>query len=148
MRGLSGSGKSTVVQILKKNKESRQTFVCASADDFFIDKSTGEFKFDQEKIQLAHSSCKTTVISSLRSKIDIIVVDNTNSKHWEYREHYEAAQKSGYNILIIELQTSEKHIPDLIKRGKGVPLEIVQNMYQRWENTPTELKKIILDVQF
>ncbi len=55
MRGLPGSGKSTLVNILKR-LYSKSVVVC-SADNYFLD-SQGVYNFNRDKIGEAHRVCQ------------------------------------------------------------------------------------------
>jgi adenylate kinase family enzyme len=59
MRGLPGSGKSTVSKKIAQTYTSVENSVpvCAG-DDFFIQKDTGEYKFDANLLSEAHASAK------------------------------------------------------------------------------------------
>ncbi|CAF0742086.1 unnamed protein product [Didymodactylos carnosus] len=76
MRGLPGSGKSTLVDILKRIY-SHSCQVC-SADHFFMSEETGEYKFDRSKISDAHQTCQRNAEDACRAGINAIVIDNTN----------------------------------------------------------------------
>jgi uridine kinase len=59
MRGLPGSGKSTLSKKIADtfSNEYQQTPVCAG-DDFFIDKASGEYKFNADLLSEAHTSAQ------------------------------------------------------------------------------------------
>ena len=71
IRGLPGSGKSTKAKKLAPNEN------IFEADQFFIDKKTGEYKFKPEFIHLAHQQCQNKTIAAMEKEISPIVVSNT-----------------------------------------------------------------------
>ena len=56
LRGLPGSGKSTLCRKIVEtySKNSKIDVVVCAGDEFFTDPITGEYKFDPEKLELAH----------------------------------------------------------------------------------------------
>ena len=67
LRGLPGSGKSTLCKKIAKSfrTEERETVVC-SGDDFFTDPKTGKYKFDGSKLIEAHNSAKSKAIEACK----------------------------------------------------------------------------------
>jgi predicted kinase len=53
LRGLPGSGKSTLARSLTTNDA-----IHIEADMFFVDSSTGEYRFDATKLKDAHKWCR------------------------------------------------------------------------------------------
>jgi uridine kinase len=69
LRGLPGSGKSTLARkITEKYQESNEVAIC-SGDDYFTDKSTGQYNFDISKLKNAHEFARTKAEDSCRSYI-------------------------------------------------------------------------------
>ena len=86
LSGPSGCGKSTWAATNYPDAD-----VC-SADHHFIDRETGEYKFDPTKIAEAHAICFNTFIERLRHGKDRdVVVDNTNLEYWERRNYQDVA---------------------------------------------------------
>ena len=56
-RGLPGSGKSTLSKQIANVYGLDKTVICAG-DDFFIDKLTGEYVYDKNKLEDAHASAR------------------------------------------------------------------------------------------
>jgi predicted kinase len=129
VRGLPGSGKSTLANTLAQGQE----YLVCEADKYFIDKETGEYKFDVSKIKDAHESCRATVEmymhdSTINNQFyETIVVSNTFTQEWEMKAYYELAEKYGYRVtsIIVENRHDGKNI-------HGVPddkLEIMKNRF-------------------
>jgi predicted kinase len=83
LRGLPGSGKSTFA------KQIWNEYAICEADKYFVDKESGEYRFDASKLKEAHSWCKNEVeIRMIDNQINSqyyaeIVVSNTFTQEWE-----------------------------------------------------------------
>ena len=80
MRGLSGSGKSTVVrELVKTYGGTGNGVVVCSADDFFVDESSGNYYFNAELLKSAHSECQS---KAKNAESNVIIIDNTHVKRY------------------------------------------------------------------
>jgi predicted kinase len=92
-RGIPGSGKSTFAKTLGgKHYE---------ADMYFIDPTTGEYKFDGTKIKDAHTWCQSMVRGDMILEYPKIVVSNTFTQEWEIQPYLELAKEFGYVVFTI-----------------------------------------------
>jgi predicted kinase len=130
VRGLPGSGKSTLALILANG----DSFLVCEADKYFIDKKTGEYKFDVSKIKEAHESCRATVEmymhdSTMNNQFyNTIVVSNTFTQEWEMKAYYELAEKYGYRVFSIIVENRHGGVNE-----HGVPddkLEVMKNRFE------------------
>jgi predicted kinase len=102
IRGVSGSGKSTFAK-----KIVGHDFLVCEADKYFIDKETGEYKFDVSKIKDAHKFCQDTVETYMKDSLvndqfyREIAVANTFTQEWEFQPYIELAEKYGYKTFCI-----------------------------------------------
>lgn len=121
IRGVSGSGKSTIAELFVSKNE-----VC-SADDFFINEA-GEYKFDASKLKKAHEYCQTKCRLKMTSEKPIIVVANTFTREWEMEEYYNLAKEFKYRVhsIIVENRHDGKNI-------HGVPDEMIEAQKNRFE---------------
>lgn len=128
VRGLPGSGKSTFAHTI-----GNEYSVC-EADQYFVDKKTGEYKFNPDEIKIAHQWCKDEVETRMKDNqvnpqyYPEIVVSNTFTQEWEMESYYKLAEKYGYRVfsLIVENRHGGKNT-------HGVPddkLEIMRNRFQ------------------
>jgi predicted ABC-type ATPase len=122
VRGLAGSGKTTVANLLSAGL--RVSTITVSADDYFC--SGGEYKFDRTKLGEAHKSCQNQVASAMDCGKCNIIIHNTFSQRWEFEPYEELAKANGYNIFIIECQNDFGSEHD-------VPRETITRMSERWE---------------
>ena len=127
MRGLAGSGKSSIAKELGKGG------AIFSTDDFFI--INGKYQYDPSMIGYAHTWNQGRAKKAIREGITPIVIDNTNVAGWQAKPYVEEAIANGYTVQIIEPNTPWKfNAEELAKRNKhGVPLEVIQEMIKEWE---------------
>jgi predicted kinase len=133
MRGLPGSGKSTKVHSLTSVSES---FVVCSADDYFIDRETGEYNFNPAGLAAAHAACKADALSAMASGVELVVVDNTNIQHWEYEPYIEFAKTYNYTVQIIVVggRSESDRAIYAARNTHGVPESSIRRMAERWED--------------
>jgi predicted kinase len=129
VRGIPGSGKSTLAKKLVEHD-----FLVCEADKYFVDKETGEYKFDFTKIKEAHKFCQDLVETYMKDSLvndqfyREIAVSNTFTQEWEMEHYMELAKKYGYTVftLVVENRHGGKNI-------HNVPEEIIEKMKQRFE---------------
>jgi predicted kinase len=125
LRGLPGSGKTTIGKIILQwpNTDSPDVL---SADDFFIN-DEGEYIYDPLKIKEAHFECQNRCAQKMRSGSSRIVVANTFTEEWEMEPYFEIAKIHNYRVhtLIVENRHGSQNI-------HGVPLDKVKNMKKRF----------------
>ena len=130
LRGLPGSGKSSISKYFCDNFDNCN--VC-SADDYFC--KDGIYSWDHNKIDSAHEFCYNKVKSSLKDKINFIVVDNTNTRLNEFLKYIELAKTFNYEIIVLEIYCKNKEQAILFsKRGShAISIQDIFKMYDRWE---------------
>lgn len=126
MRGIPGSGKSTRARELAGSDG-----VVHSTDDFFV--VDGEYVFDASKLAWNHHQNYCEFVDSLRQKIPVVVVDNTNSTLWEWQKYAASAVRFGYGVKVVEMP----HIDPVLaaqRNTHGVPEESIRRMLKRWDD--------------
>ena len=99
--GASGSGKSTFAEVLC----SQIGWVTVSADDYFVNFNTKEYKFNVEKLGAAHSDCQRLFKAFLEEpSVKGIVVANTNTKPADFKYYEDLAKKGGHRVFHIVMQ--------------------------------------------
>lgn len=148
MRGIPGSGKSTVSKELAKkgdgnfwihdnvmyfgNQEQKTIkSVIHSTDQYHIDLD-GKYKFKPENIGYYHQCNKRAFEKSLKAGIEFVICDNTNTTKYEYGSYVKIAQDAGYIVSIVTLP-----LPDIdtsvARNVHNVPKEAIEKMIKRWE---------------
>lgn len=137
LRGIPGCGKSTFAASLCSENS-----IVVSADNFFIDNYSGEYKFDVRQIAAAHNACMNEFIKAIyKYDIDTIIVDNTNICYYEIINYYSLAKANGFSVNI-HCFVAEKisDIKKCIERNThNVPVETISSMalnheYQKFKD--------------
>ena len=124
-----GSGKSKFAKKLVD-----EDFLICEADKYFIDKETGEYKFDVSKIKDAHKFCQDRVETYMKDSLvndqfyREIVVSNTFTQEWEMERYYELAKQYGYKIFSIIVENRHGGL-----NQHGVPEDKIEIMKNRFE---------------
>jgi predicted kinase len=128
MRGLPGSGKSFYVK-----SHFPQAVVC-SADSFY--EQNGTYNFDPTLIGEAHNSCFKKFKKAVLKKEPLIVVDNTNTKAWEFSHYFEYAEERGYSTQVIRIECP---VAVCIERNShNVPARAIEAMAERMNSSPLD----------
>ncbi len=139
MRGLPGSGKS--YEILKRWPDATPyplapegwSPVVVSGDHFFMDWSTGKYRFDKTKMGVAHVMAQIHAFRAMKAGQDVIL-DNTVTRRWEILLYLEMAEQFGYKVEIIDLFDGGLTDKQLAARNvHGVPIDTITSMRHRWE---------------
>jgi len=133
LRGIPGSGKSTKGKSLVGQGKIHSTddVIETSGDyrEFFAKMiSTGDFT----PLSRMHSKNLNDAISSMKSGVTPVIIDNTNIKQNEPKAYVVAALKMGFgdnNIKFVDIGAAGLDAETLAKRNThGVPLEKIEQM--------------------
>jgi predicted kinase len=126
LRGLPGSGKTTLAQIILQLRSTDEPEIL-SADDFFEDKE-GDYNFDPTKLKEAHNYCQFRCSERMRQQKAKIVVANTFTQEWEMDEYFKMAERYNYRIhtVVVENRHGNENI-------HGVPEDKLQQMKNRFQ---------------
>ncbi|EDO49718.1 predicted protein, partial [Nematostella vectensis] len=140
MRGLPGSGKTSLAKQLRANG------VIYSTDDFFV--NNGNYEFDLMKLSDAHEWNKKRALKAMEEGISPVIIDNTNTQSWEMRPYVLMAQRLGYKVIIREPSTHWKWKPKQLFKNNthGVGLDKIKSMLERYEHNMT-IEKILNEEQ-
>ncbi|RUS84586.1 hypothetical protein EGW08_007681 [Elysia chlorotica] len=134
MRGIPGSGKSTIVNLIKASFEPSNLVVC-SADDFFI-KEDGSYTFNERLLSAAHASCQQKAKNACEANTPVVVIDNTNIRGWEMRFYLNLSTTFGYVTVLVQPKTpwSMDPVELAAKNSHSVPLEAIQRKVKSFED--------------
>lgn len=126
LRGLPGSGKTTLAKVILQLPSNTEPEVL-SADDFFENKD-GEYIFDASKLKEAHNYCQFRCSERMRQQKAKIVVANTFTQEWEMDEYFKMAERYNYRVhtVIVENRHGNQNI-------HGVPEDKLQQMKDRFQ---------------
>lgn len=123
IRGLPGSGKTTLVELFVP--------LVFSADDYFY--RNGQYVFDAEKLAEAHGACFDNVTAALLQGKEVAVA-NTFSRVWEFQRYIDFCNKTGIAFTVITVETTFTDEELAARNIHGVSVEVIERMRQRWEN--------------
>jgi predicted kinase len=128
LRGVSGSGKTTIAEYLEFIATDNLECVICTADDFFY--KDGEYLFDASKLGQAHEYCKEKAEAAMKENVGLVIIANTNTSEWEYKPYVQIAEENGYNIvsLVIENLHGNKNV-------HGVPDEVLEKQKNKLKNS-------------
>lgn len=116
IRGLPGSGKSTMARVMSGYKH-------FEADMYF--ERNGRYCFEGQKLQRAHDWCYDGVCKALKAGHKV-VVSNTFVQLWELRRYVSLASSLDISYQVVHALGSWESIHD-------VPESTVESMRDRWE---------------
>lgn len=113
MRGLPGSGKSTLVKEIIKIYPN--TVIC-SADHYFME--NGQYIWSPERRYYAHQYSMKLATRCCEMNCPIVVIDNTNIMEIEAKAYFQIALKYSYVTILVSPQTPWRFDPiQLEKHG-------------------------------
>lgn len=151
MRGLPGSGKSTIAKNIYDYQDQFPTHLLrkdgfdgpeiASADDYMVN-TKGEYVFDSTKLGLNHTLCFARALYlAHEDHHPLIIIDNTNMSRHEISPYLMLGQLSGYRILILHVNpprlfggVDTKFLAE--RNVHGVPHTVISDMADRMEKLP------------
>ena len=124
VRGLPGSGKSTIAQKLAQG-----VGIHLETDMYFIE--DGEYRFDASKLNVAHAWCQATAFTWLAEGARV-VVSNTFTTVKELRPYFELGKEFGILPNVVHAQGHFKSI-------HNVPEDVILKMRERFQIDISEL---------
>ncbi len=97
VRGLPGSGKSTLCKLLSQNDR----WPVFAIDDYFTDPKTGSYHFEFENNYKAYASCEQRTKKALEDGVELVLVDNTFVLDWEIEPYLKMASEYHYRLHVV-----------------------------------------------
>jgi len=145
LRGLPGSGKTSLVSKIEKEYNLPAT-ICSADDYFYFEKEhvAENYKFNKNLLSQAHAYCKNKFLEALKLKDKLIIVDNTNIKLRDFSWYVKQADSFEYSVLICSIcgGTTEEHLSSNVH---NVPLETIERMASGFIETPEKINNIVVD---
>ncbi len=124
LRGVSGSGKSTFIKKLPKNR------VVHSTDSFFY--KNGKYMFDLKKLGRYHKKNLENFEKSLKKNKRIIVVDNTNLLAKEAKPYIKKAKEHGYKVILVDFKPKGA-LWHYKRNTHNVPLKTIKEQIKKYK---------------
>lgn len=105
LRGLPGSGKTTLAKVLSENN----TYPVFSVDDYFINELTGEYIFNFHNNHLAYKQCENLTHDAMQQTIQKVLVHNTFTMEWELEPYFKLATKFNYTLFVLTVENYHGH---------------------------------------
>lgn len=135
LRGLSGSGKTTkALEIAEKYDLAGYTSAICSADNYFL-RPDGYYDFNAKLLKQAHEWCYKRAKQAVECDVDCVIIDNTNTRKWEYEKYVALAEGCGYLLEIIKVGDLESVELYAERNIHKVPLDTIRKMAERFEET-------------
>ena len=129
VRGISGSGKSTMAEVIRQGLG--QDSEMFAADDYFM--VDGEYRFDPSSLPKAHAWCLEQVRLALSTGV-CAVAHNTFTQRWEMQPYVELAKEMGVRLSVVSVYDGGCTDEELAERNShGVPLDAIKRMRERYE---------------
>lgn len=133
IRGLSGSGKTTIADLICDGDELGESRIAISANDYFYN-DDDVFEFDPSKLKDAHHWCLQEVEVCALQGYEVIVIHNTFTRKWETEPYFHIAKKNGYRISVLSMYDGGLNDMQLTDRSvHNVPMYSIRNQRKRWE---------------
>lgn len=149
MRGIPGSGKSTMAKSLVREGRIHSTDDVIESqgdyDKFFVDMKESK---DFSPLARAHSTNYKNIVKSISEGVSPVIVDNTNIKANEAKQIVVKALEMGLNenmISIVDIGTNGLTAEVLADRNThGVPLDKIKSMIESYKSVGNlTIKKIL-----
>jgi predicted kinase len=105
LRGLPGSGKSTIAKVLSESGK----YPVYSVDDYFTDSKSGVYHFKFDENYLAYKFCESNTETSMQDNVAKIFIANTFTLDWEIAPYFKLAAKYNYKIFVLTVENYHGH---------------------------------------
>lgn len=124
LRGLPGSGKTTLAKLLSEQEK----YPIYSVDDYFTDNMTGAYHFDFRNNHLAYKQCEERTKEAMRQHVSKIIVHNTFTIDWELEPYFKLASEHHYALFVITVENYHQN-----KNCHDVSDEQIQKMAEKYK---------------
>jgi predicted kinase len=125
MRGIPGSGKSTVAAMLRADG------VICSTDEFWT-QPDGSYLFDKDRLQEAHQDTLRRFRDALKAGKSPVICDNTNVRRRYFADYIAAAEGAGYRVHVVHVEADSVAMA-AERNSHNVKPETVARMAATWE---------------
>jgi predicted kinase len=110
LRGLPGSGKTTLAEVLSEAGK----YPVFSVDDYFTDEN-GHYEFRFQENHLAYKQCEEGVRTAMQQGAPKIILHNTFTMEWEMEPYFKLASEHDYrlHVLTVENRHGSRNMHDI-----------------------------------
>lgn len=140
LRGISGSGKTTVSNALSSLLGSEISAIFSADNYFTID---GKYKFELGKVSEAHNECVDSMEKALKSSnIKYIIMDNTHTRRWHLYNAEKVANKYFAKLHYLDIVIPDKeYLSVCLKRQcHNLSESVLLDQWANWEDNPKSIK--------
>lgn len=134
-RGLPGSGKSSVSKRVQELLQGCTLQVVRICTDEILEMAEGGYLWAGNKMPLYHGIAHKMAYLATNNDVDIVILDNTNTRKSEYESYIIDARQKGYvtyEFIIGEID--EEAIQNSFNRNShSVPMEAIRKMAARFQ---------------
>lgn len=149
MRGVSGSGKSTVAKslpgVVPENIFSTDALIGDDLETYNAFFYNMEESKDLTPLSDMHKRLIVMVREAMSQSRTPLVLDNTNIEPWQCKPSVQDAFNNGYRVEFVEVGTGGKTPEELAQRNQHqVPLKDIQEMVQKYDAAgPLTIEKVL-----
>lgn len=121
IRGLPGSGKTTLAQALVAAWKLAVHYEA----DFWMVNEDGDYHFDPSRLAFAHKKCQEAASDAMAVGGVGVVIANTFCREWEIEPYLRLAEKFGYTVQLLQCDGAYQNV-------HGVPPEKIEQMQERF----------------
>jgi cytidylate kinase len=129
MRGISGSGKSTVAHALSAKIGAK----IVSADNYFMGHD-GVYRFDARQLGMAHDMCWSLFSEAVSANANVIV-DNTNAKLTDIMPYVFEGLRTSTPVHIVQMAIESSHM-HYARNVHGLSIDAIERQAQRLSSQP------------
>jgi predicted kinase len=122
LRGLPGSGKTTLAEVLSEAGK----YPVFSVDDYFTDEN-GHYEFRFQENHLAYKQCEEGVRTAMQQGAPKIILHNTFTIEWEMEPYFKLASEHDYRLHVLTVEN---------RHGSGnvhdIPEEHIERMRAKY----------------
>ena len=133
VRGLPGSGKSTLCEQLATEHSNQECVICGT--DRYFTSADGLYHFDAARLPQAYAQSVLACLDAMQRGVPLVLIDNTHAQQWEYEPYLRLAQFYQYSCDVREVACcGQKQLRYFLARSVHlIPLHVAERMWNRWQ---------------